>query len=194
MVSTPLIIITPYKSDWPQEFRTVGLALRAALGDEAQRIDHIGSTAVSGLAAKDRIDVQVTVRSLSPSVRQAIAQTGFQLVSQLSHDHCPPGYSEDLENWAKWVFIAPPNQRPVNIHVRLAGRPNQRYALLFRDYLRANPAAAEAYAQVKMLLAQYHPDNIDVYNDLKDPVCDLISGAAELWAQAKNWQPGPSDC
>ena len=49
---------------WPSEFQTIGRRLRAALGDAAVRIDHIGSTAVAGLAAKDIIDVQVTVASL----------------------------------------------------------------------------------------------------------------------------------
>jgi GrpB-like predicted nucleotidyltransferase (UPF0157 family) len=64
---------------------------------------------------------------------------------------------------------------------------------LFRDYLRANPAAAQAYAEVKRALAQYHANDQDAYYAVKDPVCDLIMGAAELWAVANRWQPGPSD-
>jgi GrpB-like predicted nucleotidyltransferase (UPF0157 family) len=78
--------------------------------------------------------------------------------------------------------------------VRLAGRANLRYALLFLDYLRANPASAQAYAQVKRALAKLHPEDAEVYYDVKDPVCDIILGGAEVWAAATRWQPGPSDC
>jgi GrpB-like predicted nucleotidyltransferase (UPF0157 family) len=63
------------------------------------------------------------------------------------------------------------------------GNPNQRYPLLFRDYLHANPEAAEAYARIKRALARYHADDIDAYYEVKDPVCDLIFQAAELWAK-----------
>ena len=56
-----MIEIRPYQDRWPGEFASVGLRLRSALGEVALRIDHIGSTAVPGMAAKDVIDVQVTV-------------------------------------------------------------------------------------------------------------------------------------
>src|SRR4029079_1192646 len=78
-------------------------------------------------------------------------------------------------------------QRPTNVHVRVAGRPNQRYALLFRDYLRVHPAAAAGYADLKRQLAAYHPDDIQAYVNIKDPVCDVIMSAAEEWAARTGW-------
>jgi len=83
--------------------------------------------------------------------------------------------------------------RRVNLHVRLQGRSNQRYALLFRDYLRAHPRAAAAYGQAKTALAHYHADDIEAYYGVKDPVCDIIIAGAESWAAATGWEPGPSD-
>jgi GrpB-like predicted nucleotidyltransferase (UPF0157 family) len=71
----------------------------------------------------------------------------------------------------------------------VSGRSNFRYALLFRDYLRHSPSAAAAYAHVKIALARLHPDDVDAYYDVKDPVCDLIIGAAERWAAAVAWSP-----
>ena len=65
--------------------------------------------------------------------------------------------------------------------------------LLFRDYLRAHPVAAGAYAQIKLQLARYGPEDWDHYYDIKDPVCDVIIAAAEDWARATGWAPGPSD-
>ena len=92
------------------------------------------------------------------------------------------------------VFSPVHATRLINLHVRIAGYPNQRYPLLFRDYLKVTPLAAQAYARVKKALAHYHPDDIEAYCDIKDPVCDLIIQAAEVWAKSNQWQPGPSDC
>jgi GrpB-like predicted nucleotidyltransferase (UPF0157 family) len=72
------------------------------------------------------------------------------------------------------------------------GRANQRYALLFRDYLRAHPRSAAAYAELKRRLASNLAD-LRTYPDVKDPACDLIIVAAEDWADATGWMPGPSD-
>ena len=63
-----MIEIVPYQDRWPGEFAAIGRRLRSALGDAALRIDHIGSTAVPGLAAKDVIDVQVSVLDLDAAV------------------------------------------------------------------------------------------------------------------------------
>ena len=65
-----------------------------------------------------------------------------------------------------------------NLHVRQAGRPNQRYALLFRDYLRVDPDVTRAYARIKEGLARLHPEDFDGYYEVKDPVCDIILAAA----------------
>ena len=81
----------------------------------------------------------------------------------------------------------------VHASPRVAGRPNQRYPLLFRDYLRAHPGAAEAYALIKQQLCATLNGNIDAYIAIKDPICDLIYQAAEAWAVSVNWSPGPSD-
>jgi GrpB-like predicted nucleotidyltransferase (UPF0157 family) len=65
--------------------------------------------------------------------------------------------------------------------------------LLFRDYLRAHPIVAAAYAQAKLALARHHAADPDAYYAIKDPVCDLIMAGAESWAAATQWNPGPSD-
>ncbi|MEM8805348.1 MAG: GrpB family protein [Cyanobacteria bacterium P01_G01_bin.38] len=188
-----MIQIKPYQPNWRETFLAIGQTLRQALGDLALRIDHIGSTAVPGLAAKDRIDIQVTVNSLTDAVEMALNQAGFDRVKHIDRDHLPPGAKEDVGEWAKWIFKPAVNTLRANVHVRIAGRANQRYALLFRDYLRAFPATATAYAQVKVALAKYHADNVEAYYDVKDPVCDIIIGGAEIWATTTHWQVGLSD-
>lgn len=187
--------IVPYDAQWIDRFQQIGARLRAALGDLASRIDHIGSTAVPGLAAKDIIDLQVTVRSLDPPepLSRAITGAGYVEWGSIGEDHVPPGSDSTPAEWQKMYFQAPPGSPPLHIHVRVDGRANQRYALLFRDYLRAHPAASEAYAAVKRQLARHNPDDWDIYYDIKDPVCDIVNVGAEEWATHTGWSPGPSD-
>ncbi len=155
------------------------------------RIDHIGSTSVPGLPAKDIIDLQITVAALDDAVLSAMTALGYMRPEGVWKDHLPPNFAGPESEWEKWVFSAPAGQRRTNTHVRVQGRANQRYALLFRDYLRAHPATAEAYAELKRRLAGSLADP-QTYPDVKDPAVDLIYLAAEDWA-ATGWEPGPSD-
>ena len=91
------------------------------------------------------------------------------------------------------MFRPPAKHRPTHLHVRALGRPNQRYPLLFRDYLRAHPVASAAYAQIKTSLSQRHPDDVDFYYAIKDPLCDIVIDAAEDWARTTGWHMGPLD-
>jgi GrpB-like predicted nucleotidyltransferase (UPF0157 family) len=103
-------------------------------------------------------------------------------------DHGVPGGSSNPDQWAKRLCTEPAGERQVNVHIRVGGRANQRYALLFRDYLRAHPDAAAAYGEFKRRAAVMVRDTED-YPDLKDPVCDLIYLPAEVWAAATAWSP-----
>jgi GrpB-like predicted nucleotidyltransferase (UPF0157 family) len=171
-----IVEVVPYDERWPEEFRRVAAELRERLGERALRVDHIGSTAVPGLPAKDRIDVQVAVAALDPI-------EGFEPFV----DHVPPGARPD-----GWEKLFGRTER-ANLHVRVEGAPNQRYALLFRDYLRASPPARDAYGEFKRRLAGYRPIPTADYADIKDPVCDVVMAGAEAWAAAVGWAPGPSD-
>lgn len=180
--------IFPYNQCWASDFKTIVGALRSALGQRALRIDHIGSTSVPGLASKDIIDVQVTVDGFEEIslVQEALRPLGYELCIGIS-DHLPPGWIGAQTEWEKRFFAGPPNHRRTNLHIRAKGRANMRYALLFRDYLRARPNSAAAYAELKRLLAQNLPD-LKTYADVKDPACDLIIAAAEEWAVATGWR------
>lgn len=68
----------------------------------------------------------------------------------------------------------------------MLGRPNQRYPVVFRDHLRAEPWAARAYEQAKRRLAPRCADG-RAYSDAKGPVCDLVMCAAEAWAARTGW-------
>jgi GrpB-like predicted nucleotidyltransferase (UPF0157 family) len=164
-----MITIVPYQSAWREEFSKLGRDVRKALGDLALRIDHIGSTAVPGLAAKDIIDIQVTASVFDPSIQHALERLGYRRLAHIVRDHVPPGCPGTGEDWAKWFFKAASDQRPANLHVRIADRPNQRYPLLSRDYLRTHDSVAQAYSQIKVALARLHPTDIDAYYEVEGP-------------------------
>jgi GrpB-like predicted nucleotidyltransferase (UPF0157 family) len=183
------IVINDYNPLWPQEFETIRQSLLEILGATALRIDHIGSTSVPGLGAKDVIDIQITVQALTPEVRQRLIEAGYEHREAITHDHVPLGEDDDPGLWAKFFFNQPAGQRRANIHVRVFGNPNQRYPLLFRDYLRAHPNSARSIEHIKREIAKYHADNVEAYYDIKDPVYDLIWDAALDWARHTGGNP-----
>lgn len=189
-----VIEIVSYKPSWADEFVVLAKSIREKLPEPEWRIDHIGSTAIIGLAAKDRIDIQISLNSAEnfDEVARRLSTLGYQEATEIRSDHIPPFGPFEVENWEKRYFRPHEGQRPTNLHVRVLGRANQRYALLFRDYVRRHPQVAAIYAQLKRRIAAHHTDT-GIYCDIKDPSCDLILHSANGWARETKWQPGPSD-
>lgn len=182
-----MIEIVDYHPTWPAEYAAIAAPLAQALGNLAMRMDHIGSTAVPGMAAKDIIDVQISVRNFDPPLEERLASLGYTLDPTINSDHQPSSDRGSAVEWEKRYFRPPTGQRPTHLHVRILGRANVRYSLLFRDYLRAKPGAAAAYAELKRRLARLAGDDRVAYTATKDPVCDLIMVAAEAWAKGTYW-------
>jgi GrpB-like predicted nucleotidyltransferase (UPF0157 family) len=174
--------VVAYDPAWPERFAELGRELRAGLGDVALRIDHIGSTAVPGLAAKPVIDVQVSVASFEPlaAYRQPLERLGFV-------------YRADNPERTKRYFREPPGRPRTHVHVRRAGSFSEQWALLFRDYLRAHREVAAEYGALKRRLALRFRDDRKGYTAAKEPFMWEVIRRADGWAQAQGWLPGPSD-
>ena len=184
-----MIEICEYNPAWPLEFEGICAELQGILGELALCIDHIGSTSVPGLGAKDIIDVQVTVRVLDLVIVNRMTAAGYQHRDDITADHLPYGEDPDQRLWKKFYFVQPPGRRLIHVHVRRQGSPNQRYPLLFRDYLRAHPHSAATVERIKRALARYLADDNVAYYDIKDPAYDLIWDAAQEWAENTGWRP-----
>ena len=180
-MSDPIMVVA-YDPAWPGIFRQVGAKLRAALGGVALRIDHIGSTAVPGLAAKPIVDVQISVERLEPVApfRSPLEAAGFVY------------RAADTER-TKRYFREPPGQRRTHLHVRRAGSFSEQLPLLLRDFLRAHPAAALDYGRRKQALAARFAHDRHGYQDAKVPITWELLRRADEWAQQTGWEPGPSD-
>jgi len=183
-------MIIPYQARWPGEFRHLAGRIRASVGAAAARVDHIGSTSVPGLGAKDVIDIQVTVANLDDAVAvtRPLKAAGFRQGDAFVYDAFRTKQAIDPE-LRKLYMREPENERRTHIHIRELGRFNQQYALLFRDYLRASEAVRVEYEVIKQRAAQLFPESIDGYLLLKEPVFHIIYEAARLWAQMVGWAP-----
>jgi GrpB-like predicted nucleotidyltransferase (UPF0157 family) len=184
-------LVVAYDPGWPERAAGVISSLTEAFGSLADRLEHIGSTAIYGMAAKDVLDIQVGVPDLELAGRELdplLGALSFRR-SPYETDHVPAGRTDDAGDWAKRLWLR--RDHPggdVNLHVRRTGSPNERLALLFRDWFRAHLDAVPAYAAFKTALAEVCPD-IDTYSDVKDPVVDLVVSVAEAWAGSVDWAP-----
>jgi dephospho-CoA kinase len=178
--------ISEYDPTWPAQAERIMARIRYALGGAAE-VSHIGSTAVPGLPAKDLIDLMLSVRTLDEADRLAGALAGAGLPRRegewVDNARGIPG-----EHWPKRLHGSADPGRSVNLHVRVAGSPGWRFALLMRDHLRADPAALQGYADAKRAWQAEHPD-VESYADAKEPWFDSEAVAADDWAEATGWRP-----
>jgi GrpB-like predicted nucleotidyltransferase (UPF0157 family) len=147
-----------YDPEWPGMFEREAALIRAALGDSAIRVEHIGSTAVPGLAAKPVIDMLVAVRSFDPADAYAepLERLGYEYGAEEEPDH-------------RFFKKALDERRAVHIHVMVEGGEWDMRHRAFRDHLRADPAEARRYEAVKREMAARHPLDRDAYAESKTP-------------------------
>jgi GrpB-like predicted nucleotidyltransferase (UPF0157 family) len=182
---THRVEVSPPQEGWADEAAAYVDLLREAF-PTATAVDHIGSTSVPGLPAKDCLDLMVQVADLDEdAVEAAMAARGFRVRPEpWNRDEVTDGVSH-----RKLVLAALAGSRSVNIHVREAGGRNVRYALLFRDYLRADRVARDAWGAFKIRLAETVTDIHD-YGQIKAAAQPLLMQRAEQWAAERNWDIG----
>ena len=132
------------------------------LGDRALRLEHVGSTAVPGLAAKPVIDIVLEVAASANESAYAgeLQGAGYRLRIR------EPEWNEHR------MFTTPEND--VNLHVFSTGCPEIDRMLVFRDWLRANDKDRELYARTKLALAQKQWKYTQNYADAKTDVVQEI--------------------
>jgi len=179
---------------WPRQAARLAARLSFAAGERLLHVDHVGSTAVPGLPAKDVIDLQLSVRSLAEAdaMRDALAGAGFPWLPDLTSDDPKPS-NPDPKDWEKRVHSSADPGRLANVHVRVAGSPGWRSTLLFRDWLRADNGAKAEYLAVKRASERAHARAQDStgYTAAKVPWFHDAIVRAEQWAQATRWAPPP---
>ena len=149
--------IVEHDPAWADRFQEEAARLRASLADQVLRIDHVGSTAVPGLAAKPTIDIQVSLPSLEP--RDAYVPALRALGYRTQGDPCEPDH--------EYASRDGDGDHSFHVHLCPAGSAWERRHLAFRDWLRTHPADADAYGELKRSLAVEHPNDVYTYTDAK---------------------------
>ena len=174
--TTNLIELSNPKVEWEKNFQCIANILFKICGDLIKEIEHIGSTAIIGIKAKDIIDIQCGVNNFSQIKTLTMKLTGLGL-SQLEHikqDHVPfHDFAYFEKGWEKRFFTGLIQNIHCNVHIRILESANWNFAIQFRDYLNKNEKVAIAYEQIKTRLAKSGVNKQD-YCYIKDPVCDLI--------------------
>jgi putative glutamine amidotransferase len=160
--------LVDYDPAWPSLFEDEAGRIREALRGVAIRVEHVGSKAVPGLAAKPVVDIQVSVEVMVPRDRFVVP-----LVA-LGYKFVPDPTDTEHEYFKKEVG----GIHSYQIHVCPVGSEWERRHLAFRDHLRANPEDASRYAELKRRLAADHPRDIMAYIDGKTPFIRAIEGRA----------------
>lgn len=160
------VVVVDYDPTWRDAFKRVRDFVAPVVADCAVAIEHVGSTAVPGLAAKPIIDVDVVVAS------PVTARTAIDRLATIGFEH-----RGDLGVPGREAFTRHPDLFPANVYVVLRTCTAYRNHIALRNYLRAHPQAATEYGALKKELAQKFPDDIDSYVDGKT---DFIVGVLEL--------------
>jgi dephospho-CoA kinase len=197
----PLPRLVPADPAWVDQARRIMARVTAACGARALRVDHIGSTAVSGLDAKDAIDIQVTVESLSSAdeLAGALLSAGYPRIEHVTADVAKPDarstdgrldQSNDPALWQKRIHASADPGRPTYVHLRVNGWPNQQFALLFVDWLMGNPGVRDEYLAVKRKAERASgPDGeIADYVAAKEPWLRVAYRRAWDWADVVVWR------
>ena len=156
------IVVVPYRQEWPETFGRHRERIAAALGEGAVGIDHIGSTAVPGLAAKPIVDILVVVANSADedSYLPAMERAGYELRVR------EPGFEEHR------MFRTP--QRDVHVHVLSTGSPEIERYLRLRDALRAAPFLRARYQALKQALAAQDWQDMNAYAQAKSGMIETI--------------------
>ncbi len=174
------ILLVPVDASWAERFAELRDRIVAALGPAVVRVEHVGSTAVPGIVAKPIVDVQVTVPDVEDEAayRPALESLGWPMRSR------EPAHR---------YFRTPSGVFPrIHVHVSQAGSTWEREHLLFRDYLRAHPSVAAAYAERKRDFAERYRDDRLAYTEAKTPFIRSTLARAERWAAERGWSPATS--
>jgi GrpB-like predicted nucleotidyltransferase (UPF0157 family) len=149
--SPPAVVVVEYDPAWPDRFEAIRSRVAPAFDGIAVAIEHVGSTAVPGLAAKPVIDIDVVVADPA-AIPEAIRR-----LTGLGYTHLG-----DMGVRGREAFRRPPDTERHNLYVCIAGGEGLRNHLALRDHLRSHPDAARAYGDLKRRLARESHD-IDAY-------------------------------
>jgi GrpB-like predicted nucleotidyltransferase (UPF0157 family) len=165
------LVILAYDPRWPREFERLRQRALTVLGDLAVGVEHVGSTAVPGLAGKPVIDLDIVVSSPEDV---AVAFDRLATVGYVREGRSGVVAAADGLTAAHW----PRGERRHHLYIVIAGSRVHRERLAFRDYLRAHPEQTQCYADLKLHAARDAAGDWERYAQLKQDFVRRVLRAA----------------
>jgi len=180
--------VVPYDPSWPRMFLEEREHLLSCLPTGLLgRIEHFGSTAVPGLAAKPIVDMLIEVRSLDSAVPVVVPV----LTSQGYDYFWRPTWGDDTPPFYAWFIKRDADGRRTH-HLHVVEPQFEHWdRLLFRDYLRRHPDTAAEYGRLKLRLAAGHPNDRVAYTEGKTRFIGSVMELAR--AEARDGGHGGAD-
>jgi GrpB-like predicted nucleotidyltransferase (UPF0157 family) len=180
------IALTAFKAEWHAEYAELAAILRGLDLASLGMIEHVGSTSIPGLVAKDVIDVQIRVPDLDAElVIGRFTAEGFR--------HRPEPWNNleatRLGVYPKLVFAPPLGGRHANVHTRAQNSPGAHDTLLFRDYLRAEEVPRRQWGDLKQSIVQDKNVDLATYGQAKQSAWTELMAGADQWALEHEWRP-----
>ncbi len=176
-VTKEAVEIAPYDPAWPDAFLREKQHLLACLPSELiLRVEHFGSTAVPGLAAKPIVDMLVEVSDLEVT-RERIAPV---LEAQGYDYFWRPTFGDDGPPFYAWFIKRDPATQIRTHHIHMVDASFTRHwdTLLFRDYLVEHPEVAKQYEELKRRVAAEHPADRVAYTHAKTAFIESVTQQA----------------
>ena len=165
-----MVAVVDYDPRWPGQFEEEKARILAAVGPRILAVEHIGSTAVPGLAAKPIIDILAGIRHLEDAM-ECVAP-----LAAIGYDYVPEFEAELPDRRYFWKGLREAHTHHVHL-VEIGGTFWRRH-LAFRDYLRTHPEDARRYAVLKRDLAAKFGADREGYTDAKTAFIRMIEATA----------------
>lgn len=178
------IILSEYKPIWKNNYLKEKVVVEKAIGSHnIARINHIGSTAVTGLISKPTIDILVEIKDSTDTAR-LISNMQLEEYGYIEQPKNPPPHMMFIKGYTAEGFKG----QAFHVHLRYSGDWDELY---FRDYLRAHPKTAEAYGKLKLELKKKYEHDRDGYTDAKTDFIKRVSGLAREEAHKNTTKSAP---
>jgi GrpB-like predicted nucleotidyltransferase (UPF0157 family) len=174
--SSPIVVVS-YDPAWPLQYEAEKSRILAVIAPYVVCMEHMGSTAVPGLAAKPVIDILIGVRSLSdaPHFLPPLVSLGYDYIQKHEAVFPERRYLHRQEN----------GQHTHHLHMVEPDSNFFKVQIAFRDYMRLHPEARDEYASLKLDLAQKFRHDREAYTDAKSAFINAILELAEKESEAQ---------
>lgn len=168
--------LSAYDPNWVHKFASIKDLVSKVFGDNAIKIEHVGSTSIKGMMAKPIIDVLVIVEKLDSFKKEKELMTvaGYEW-----HYYSTP-------DGLVFYKIGPWGEKLENIHICEESSEKVRQFIAIRDYLRAHPKKAKEYSELKQKNIELYPNDYPAYREAKAPFLEQLKQEAYRWEEIIN--------